>query len=137
MVARSPWPNTWPQAMENSTKSFSFDMEIGPLFGLLSTGSRLADRFATVGAVADSIQFPTRLLRDRGSGLAWWRLAFPRQALGQEHLEQRLIRNVAAIRQYFEILNHGDRESQRYRLQRRFEVNEFLALSRSPIHVLR
>jgi len=40
------------------------------------------------------------------------RLALARQALGQEDLEQRLVRNVAPIRQYFEILNHGDREAQ-------------------------
>ena len=48
-----------------------------------------------------------------------------------------LVRNVAPIRQCFETLDHGDREPQGYRLQRRFEVNEFLALSRWPIHVIR
>src|SRR5260370_35662204 len=91
MVARSRWANIWPQAMENSTNSFNFDMEIGPLFGLLSTGSRLADRFASVGAVADSIQFPTRLLRDRGSGLAWWPLGFRPRALAQDNLIKKQI----------------------------------------------
>jgi len=40
------------------------------------------------------------------------RLALARKPLGQEDLEQRLVRNVAPIRQYFEILNHGDREAQ-------------------------
>jgi hypothetical protein len=40
------------------------------------------------------------------------RLALARQSLGQEDLEQRLVRNVTPIRQYFEILNHGDREAQ-------------------------
>ena len=40
------------------------------------------------------------------------RLALARQPLGQEDLEQGLVRNVAPIRQYLEILNHGDREAQ-------------------------
>jgi len=64
-------------------------------------------------------------------------LALALQALGQENLEQGLIRNIAPVGEYFEILDHGDRKPQRDRPQRRFELHEFPALSRLPIHVLR
>ena len=40
------------------------------------------------------------------------RLALALQAFSQKHLKQRLIRNVAPVREYFEILDHGDRKTQ-------------------------
>jgi len=54
------------------------------------------------------------------------RLALARQSLGQEDLEQRLVRNVTPIRQYFEILNHGDRRRSDMVLRDGFRRTRFL-----------
>ena len=51
--------------------------------------------------------------------------------VGEEHLEEGLIGDVAAVRQYLEIRDHGGREAQRDRLERGFELNEILALGGS------
>jgi hypothetical protein len=60
---------------------------------------------------------PSRLWRSNGSlflraclytASVRPRLLLASQTLGQEDLEERLIRNVATIRKYFEILDHRD-----------------------------
>jgi len=58
-------------------------------------------------------------------------VALEGRALGEEDLEEGLIRDVAAVRQDFEIRDHGGREAQRDRLERGFELNEILALGGS------
>lgn len=49
--------------------------------------------------------------------------AFPGEAFGEKHLQQRLAGDVAAVGENFEVFDHGDGQAQRYRFQRWFEVN--------------
>ena len=91
-----------------------------------------------VGQISDlPSPIRNRLFPRFDSVLPGRRLTLPLQALCEKYLEQRLVWNVPAICQYFEILDHVHREPQRYRLQGRFELNQLPALSGWPIEVLR
>src|ERR1039458_7557353 len=59
------------------------------------------------------------------------------QPLGQEHLQQGLIGYVPLVRQDFQVLDHGNRQSQRNRPQCGLQVRKLAALGGLPIDELR
>ena len=50
--------------------------------------------------------------------------AFPFEPFGEKNLEQRLIGDVPFVGEHFQIFDHGHRQAQRDRTQRRLQVRE-------------